>query len=95
MNKLIGKKRNGQIEVVIGIQLCRRSHLLLDLLKDHLLAEGTDEQQIIKIAFDSFENKHFQNLSVTRGLNVIISSWLMQCRIRKNGAGTAFSDADQ
>ena len=28
--------------------------------KDHLLEEGMDEQHIIEIAFDSFENKRFR-----------------------------------
>ena len=35
--------------------------MLFNLFKDHLLAEGVDEQHMIKIAFDSFENKHFRD----------------------------------
>lgn len=31
---------------------------------NHLLAEGDDEQHIIEIEFDSFENKHFRDPEV-------------------------------
>lgn len=44
LNKLIGKKHNGFIKVVTGIRRCGKSYLLFNLFKDHLLAEGTDEQ---------------------------------------------------
>lgn len=64
LNKLIGKKHNGLIKVVTGIRRCGKSYLLFNLFKDHLLAEGTDEQHIIEIAFDSFENKSFRNPDV-------------------------------
>lgn len=61
LKKLIGKKRNGLIKVVTGIRRCGKSYLLFNLFKNHLLAEGTDAQHIIEIAFDSFENKHFRD----------------------------------
>ncbi|MDE6714453.1 MAG: ATP-binding protein [Lachnospiraceae bacterium] len=61
LNKVIRKKHNGLIKVVTGIRRCGKSYLLFNLFKDHLLAEGIDEQHIIEIAFDSFENKQFRN----------------------------------
>lgn len=61
LNKLISKKRNGLIKVVTGIRRCGKSYLLFNLFKDYLLAEGVDEQHIIEIAFDSFENKCFRD----------------------------------
>ncbi len=61
LNKLISKKHNGLIKVVTGIHRCGKSYLLFNLFKDYLLAEGTDEQHIIEIAFDSFENKRFRD----------------------------------
>lgn len=64
LNKLISKKHNGLIKVVTGIRRCGKSYLLFNLFKDYLLAEGTDEQHIIEIAFDSFENKRFRDLDV-------------------------------
>ena len=61
LNKLISKKRNGLIKLVTGIRRCGKSYLLFNLFKDYLLAEGVDEQHIIEIAFDSFENKCFRD----------------------------------
>ena len=64
LNKLISKKQNGLIKVVTGIRRCGKSYLLFNLFKDHLLAEETDEQHIIEIALDSFENKRFRDPNV-------------------------------
>lgn len=64
LNKLISKKQNGLIKVVTGIRRCGKSYLLFNLFKDYLLAEGTDEQHIMEIAFDSFENKRFRDPNV-------------------------------
>ena len=64
LNKLISKKYNGLIKVVTGIRRCGKSYLLFHLFKGHLLAEGVDEQHIIEIAFDSFENKRFRDPEV-------------------------------
>ena len=64
LKKLISKKQNGLIKVVTGIRRCGKSYLLFNLFKDHLLAEGIDEQHIIEIAFDSFENKRFRDPDV-------------------------------
>ena len=61
MKRLISKKHNGLIKVVTGIRRCGKSYLLFTLFKNHLLAEGTDGQHIIEIAFDSFENKRFRD----------------------------------
>ena len=64
LNKLISKKQNGLIKVVTGIRRCGKSYLIFNLFKDYLLAEGTDEQHIIEIAFASFENKRFRDPDV-------------------------------
>ena len=61
LNKLINKKHNGLIKVVTGLRRCGKSYLLFNLFKEHLLTEEIDEQHIIEIAFDSFENKRFRN----------------------------------
>ena len=64
LNKLISKKHNGFIKVVTGIRRCGKSYLLFNLFKNHLLEEGVDEQHIIEIAFDTFENKRFREPDV-------------------------------
>lgn len=61
LNRPITKKHNGLIKVVTGIRCCGKTYLLFNLSKDYLLTEGVDEQHIIEIAFDSFENKHFRD----------------------------------
>lgn len=64
LNKLISKKHNGLIKVVTGMRRCGKSYLLFNLFKEHLLSEGVDEQHIIEIAFDAFENKQFRDPNV-------------------------------
>ena len=69
LNKLINKKHNGLIKVVTGIRRCGKSYLLFNLFKDHLLAEGVDEQHVIEIAFDSFEMCCWMRCSFWESLN--------------------------
>lgn len=61
LNKVIMKKHNGLIKVVTGIRRCGKSYLLFTLFKNHLLENNIDENHILEIAFDSFENKQFRN----------------------------------
>lgn len=61
LNKLISKKHNGLIKVVTGVRRCGKSYLLFNLFKEHLLSSGVDRKNIIEIAFDSFENKRYQD----------------------------------
>ncbi|MBQ8563906.1 MAG: ATP-binding protein [Firmicutes bacterium] len=49
------------IKVVTGIRRCGKSYLLFSLLKNHLLENGIDDNHIVEIAFDSFENKKYRN----------------------------------
>ena len=61
LNKLISKKHNGLIKVVTGVRRCGKSYLLFNLFKEHLLSSGIDRKNIVEIAFDSFENKRYQD----------------------------------
>lgn len=61
LNKLIAKKHNGLIKVITGVRRCGKSYLLSTLFKNHLLDNGTPENHIIEIAFDSFENKKYRD----------------------------------
>lgn len=58
------KKHNGLIKVVTGIRRCGKSYLLFSIFKNYLLGNRTDENHIIEIAFDSFENKRFRDPNV-------------------------------
>lgn len=59
LNLLISKKHNGLIKVITGMRRCGKSYLLFNLFKDFLLSEGIEENHIIEIAFDAYENKQF------------------------------------
>lgn len=58
------KKHNGLIKVVTGIRRCGKSYLLFSIFKKYLLESEIDENHIIEIAFDSFENKRFRDPNV-------------------------------
>ena len=64
LNKLISKKHNGLIKVVTGMRRCGKSYLLFNLFKEHLVNEGVNENHIIEIAFDSFENRKYRDPEV-------------------------------
>lgn len=64
LNTLISKKHNGLIKVITGMRRCGKSYLLFTLFKEHLLSGGIDEDHIIEIAFDAFENKKYRNPDV-------------------------------
>ena len=61
LNLLISKKHNGLIQVITGMRRCGKSYLLFKLFKGHLLSEKIDEDHIIEIAFDAFENKQYRD----------------------------------
>ena len=64
LNKLISKRHNGLIKVVTGMRRCGKSYLLFNLFKEYLKKEGVKENNIIEIAFDSFENKKYRDPEV-------------------------------
>ena len=64
LNKLISKKHNGLIKVVTGMRRCGKSYLLFNIFKDYLVNEGVNENHIIEIAFDSFENRKYRDPEV-------------------------------
>lgn len=64
LNTLISKKHSGLIKVITGMRRCGKSYLLFTLFKEHLLSDGIDEDHIIEIAFDAFENKKYRDPDV-------------------------------
>ena len=64
LNKLISKKHNRLIKVVTGMRRCGKSYLLFNLFKEYLVNEGVNENHIIEIAFDSFENRKYRDPEV-------------------------------
>ena len=64
LDKLISKEHNGLIKVITGMRRCGKSYLIFTLFKKHLLSEGVNEDHIIEIAFDAFENKKYRDPDV-------------------------------
>lgn len=64
LQKLIAKKHNGLIKVITGMRRCGKSYLLFTLFKKHLLECSVNEDHIIEIPFDSFENKKYRDPEV-------------------------------
>lgn len=64
LNLLISKEHNGLIKVLTGVRRCGKSYLLFNIFKNHLIASGIKEEQIIEIAFDAFENKKYRDPNV-------------------------------
>ena len=56
LNKLIVRKQNGFIKVITGVRRCGKSYLLNTLFDKYLVAEGIDEEHIVKFAFDSADD---------------------------------------
>ena len=61
LNRLAGKQHNGLIKVITGIRRCGKSYLLFRFFKDYLLENGVSGSHIIEMAFDTFENRRFQD----------------------------------
>lgn len=61
LNKIIDKRENGLIKIVTGIRRCGKSFLLDPIYKDYLLANGINENHIIKLDLDERRNKEYLN----------------------------------
>ena len=56
LNKLISKQGNGLIKIITGIRRCGKSYLLDPMFKNYLLANGINDDHIIKIDLDIRDN---------------------------------------
>ena len=61
LNKLITKKENKLIKLMVGIKGCGKSYLLDPIFKNYLLENGVDKKHIIKLELDSIENEEYTN----------------------------------
>ncbi|MDY5931584.1 MAG: ATP-binding protein [Candidatus Ornithospirochaeta sp.] len=64
LNRLISKKHNGLVKVITGIRRSGKSYLLFNIFYKHLLLSGVSDDHIIRIAFDSYENKEYRDPKV-------------------------------
>lgn len=63
LNQLIKRKENGRIKIITGIRRCGKSYLLNPIFKNYLINEGIDEEHIINLDLDYFENKKYHDPS--------------------------------
>ena len=61
LEQLIKREGNGLIKIVTGIRRCGKSYLLRTLFKKHLLENGVDENHIIEMAFDLYDNIDYRS----------------------------------
>ncbi len=61
LDRLISKMNNGLIKIITGIRWSGRSHLLFSIFRQYLLEHETDENHVIVISFDRFEDKKYRD----------------------------------
>lgn len=61
LDQLIARMDNGLIKIVTGIRRCGKSYLLRTLFKKYLLERGVNEDHIIEMAFDLYDNIEFRD----------------------------------
>ena len=61
LDRLIDHRWNGQIKVITGLRRSGKSFLLFTIFRNHLIAEGVREENIISIALDTLENEAYRN----------------------------------
>lgn len=64
LEQLVQRQNNGLIKVITGIRRCGKSYLLRTLFKKYLLESGVDEEHIIEMAFDLFDNIDYRDPKV-------------------------------
>lgn len=64
LRQLIQRQNNGLIKVITGIRRCGKSFLLRTLFEKYLVANGVDEDHIIEMAFDLFDNIDYRDPKV-------------------------------
>lgn len=64
LKQLIARKENGLIKVITGIRRCGKSYLLRTLFRKHLVESGVNEDHIIEMALDLYENIDYRDPKV-------------------------------
>lgn len=61
LKELVDAIGNGLVKVIVGARRCGKSYLLFRIFKNYLLDKVTDQEHIIEINFDAFENNNLLN----------------------------------
>lgn len=63
LQKLIRRRENGMVKVIIGLRRSGKSYLLFNLYHDYLISTGVKEEQIIGIALDDIHFTQYRDVS--------------------------------
>ena len=61
LNELIRKENNGYVKVITGLRRCGKSYLLFEIFANYLKNKGIDDDHIISLQLDDFENQKYWN----------------------------------
>ena len=61
LDQLVKRQNNGLVKIVTGIRRCGKSFLLRTLYKKYLFENGLDEDHIVEMAFDLFDNVDYRD----------------------------------
>lgn len=61
LEQLISKKDNGRIKIITGLRRSGKSVLLFNLYRNYLLDKGINQEQILTLSLDVFENVRYRN----------------------------------
>ncbi len=61
LQQLIDLKGNKLVKIITGVRRCGKSYLLRTLFKKHLIESGVNEDHIIEMSFDLFDNLEYRD----------------------------------
>lgn len=61
ISSLLERRNNGLIKIVTGVRRCGKSYLLFNLFKRKLMELGVQEDHIISLALDDYQNREYLN----------------------------------
>ena len=63
LQKIINRMHNGMIKVITGIRRSGKSYMLFSIFRNYLKSVGVDDEHIIAIELDIYENEKYRNPS--------------------------------